>query len=338
MNTFAPETCHAALLDTAPRVLAFDPHHDFAAWRQAVDTKLRELVGVMPAPTPPAVRIEFDTDHGDFRERRFVFTAEAGADVPCHLWTPPGKGPFPVVICLQGHSTGMHVTLGRPQFPHDAHDIAGGRDYAPQVVRQGFAALTLEQRCFGEREDQRPKEARFFDNRCHHASMTALLLGRTMIGERVWDIARAIDVLEDFAEIDATRVACLGNSGGGTTTYYAACLEPRIGIAIPSCAVCSFRSSIGRIDHCHDNYLPQALRFFEMGDLAGLIAPRILMVVAGREDSIFPIDGVAESFAVIQEIYAAAGVPDRCRLLVGEGGHRPYPDLIWPAFREMAGW
>lgn len=339
MNTFAPETCHDHLLDAAPRRLAFTPQREFSTWKCEVEGKLRELLGLMPQPAPLDVRIEYSRDQANFRETRFVFTAEPHAEVPCHLVVPhAGQAPYPLIICLQGHSTGMHISLGRAQFPGDEECIEGGRDFAIQAVQQGFAALVLEQRCFGERADQRPAEQRHLPGNCHHASMTALLLGRTMIGERVWDVSRAIDALAAFPEVDLTRIGCLGNSGGGTTTFFAACLEPRISAAMPSCYVCTFRDSIGHIDHCQDNYLPGILQYCEMGDLACLIAPRPLVVVAGREDPIFPLNGVEETFATIQAIYAAAGAPEQCRLVIGEGGHRFYPEQAWPAFHNLTGW
>jgi len=335
MPNFAPECCHNPLLDAAPCSLAFARHAgDFTAWRATMDTTLRQLVGVMPEPVPLDVRVEWETTSESFTERRFLFTAEAGAEVPCHLLLPThGTAPFPVVICLQGHSTGMHISLGRAQFPGDEATIAGGRDFALQAVREGYAALAIEQRCFGERRDQR--QGHVHNIGCTHASMTALLLGRTMIGERVWDISRAIDALATFPEIDGTRIGCMGNSGGGTITYYAACLEPRITAAMPSCYVCTFKDSSGRIDHCPDNYLPGILRYAEMADWAGLIAPRPLVVVAGLQDDIFPIAGVREAFATIQDIYRACGADDRCRLIVGPEGHRFYPEQGWPIFREL---
>jgi dienelactone hydrolase len=339
MNTFAPETCHEYLLRTTRQRLAFDPRRDFQAWRRTVDAKLRELIGVLPERVPLNVRKEYERENDLFRETRFVFSAEAYADVPCHLLVPrEGNPPFPVVVCLQGHSPGMHISLGRPKYEGDEESIAGDRDFALQAVRQGYAALALEQRCFGERQQDRPPDVVHVDSRCHHAAMTALLLGRTMIGERVWDVSRAIDALGEFPEVDVERVGCMGNSGGGTITYFAACLDGRIRIAMPSCYVCTFRDSIGTIDHCEDNYVPGILRDFEIGDLAGLIAPRPLVVVAGREDDIFPIAGVEEAFDTIRQIYRAAGAPDRCRLVVGEGGHRFYADLAWPVFRELSGW
>lgn len=297
------------------------------------------MIEVLPERVPLNIREEYEQENDLFRGTRFVFSSEAYADVPCHLLIPQqGEGPFPVVVCLQGHSPGMHISLGRAKYEGDEESIVGDRDFALQAVREGYTALVLEQRCFGERKDSRPPSRATYGSTCHHAAMTALLLGRTMIGERVWDVSRAIDALHEFPEVDTGRIGCMGNSGGGTITYFASCLDERIGIAMPSCYVCTFRDSIGMIDHCADNYIPGILRYFEMGDLACLIAPRPLVVVAGREDEIFPIQGVEQAFDTIQQIYDAAGVPDRCRLVVGEGGHRFYADLAWPVFRELAGW
>lgn len=340
MSNFSPEACHEHLLQTLHCELSYPSPEGLETWRHRVETKLRELIGATPQRVPLNVRREYVEEHEECHETRFVFTAEERAEVPCHLLIPKrGKPPFPVVICLQGHSTGMHISLGHPKYEGDETLIHGGdRDFALQAVREGYAALAMEQRCFGERRDLRPDAVRHIAHGCHHASMTALLLGRTMIGERVWDVSRAIDALGEFPQIDTDRIGCMGNSGGGTITWFAACLEPRIRIAMPSSYVCTFRESIARIDHCMDNYIPGFLRWFDLDDLACLIAPRPLVVVAGREDTLFPIAGVETAYAKIAAIYAAAGVPDRCRLVIGEGGHRFYAQMSWPVFRSLSGW
>ncbi|HEX4215418.1 MAG TPA: alpha/beta hydrolase family protein, partial [Candidatus Dormibacteraeota bacterium] len=321
----------------APRDLAFSAQRDLASWRHQLQDRLSTLVGDMPQRVDPAPRWGDPVAHEGFSERRLVFSSEPGVDVPCTLLVPHGgEGPFPLMICLQGHSSGMHISLGRAQHPGDERALSGDRDYALQAVARGFAALAVEQRCLGERLDRRPEVAHHFDHTCVHASMVSLLLGRTMIGERVWDISRAIDVVSGLDAVATTRIACMGNSGGGTVTYYAACLEPRIAAVMPSCSVCTYRSSIGSIDHCPDNYVPGALRHFDMGDLAGLIAPRPLVVVAGRDDPIFPLSGVEEAMETIRRIYSAHGAPGGCELVVGEGGHRFYAQA-WDTFLSITG-
>ena len=75
-----------------------------------------------------------------------------------------------------------------------------------------------------------------------------------------------------------------------------------------------------------------------MGDLSGLIAPRPLVIVAGKEDKIFPIEGVKECYETAKRFYKLAGAKDKCRLVIGDGGHRFYADDSWPVFRELSGW
>jgi dienelactone hydrolase len=286
------------------------------------------------------LRVEAEARGEGFVERRLVFTSEPGAEVPCHLLVPEGAPrPVPVVLCLQGHTSGMHVSLGRPA-------AGGGRDYALQAVRRGYAALTLEIRGFGERRDRRPAEAR--EERyepdsidpnvtCKHAAMVALLLGRTSLGEKILDLRRAVDALASFPEIDAGRVYAVGNSGGGTLAWYAACVEPRLrGLILGSCFA-TYASSIGSVDHCCDNYLPGALRWFDFPDLAALVAPRPLVVVMGRADPLFPLAGVEAAYRRTRAVYEAAGAADRCRLILCEGGHGFRPREAWDAFAELVG-
>lgn len=341
MPDLSPETCHDLWFQKLRPCLAYEPREDFRRWQNKARAKLGEILGANPEPVPLQVRVEWEAERGYYREIRFLFTAEKGADVPCHLLLPKGgKAPYPVVICLQGHTAGMHISLGIPKSPEDEKSIAGGRDFALQAVREGYAALAMEQRCFGERRDQRPEQAQRLTARqaCHHGTLTALLLGRTMIGERVWDVSRAIDALEQFPQVDSSRIGCMGNSGGGTVTFYAACMDERIKVAMPSCTFCTYRHGRGAVDHCVCGYLPGVRQYFEMGDLAGLIAPRPLVIVAGAKDHLSPLIGVREAFATAQALYKAANAEDKIRLVVGPEGHRFYPDEAWPVFRQVSGW
>ena len=64
-------------------------------------------------------------------------------------------------------------------------------------------------------------------------------------------------------------------------------------------------------------------------------APRGLVVVHGKEDPIFPDAGVRRVYAEIERLYAAAGAPDRCRLVTGPGEHRFFADLSWPVMHDL---
>lgn len=269
---------------------------------------------------------------------------EEGLDLNATLLLPLGQEePIPVMICLQGHTAGAHVSLGEIRHPKDKDGKAGDRDFARQVIARGMAAFVMDQRCFGEREDARPKALRsptskkdpFSDERCRHQSMLALLLGRTMVGERVHDVMQAITVLDSMPEIDSHSIYCMGNSGGGTITYYAACLDSRIAGAIVSCGFSTYEHSICRHDHCCDNYLPGALKFFDMPDLAVCIAPRPLVVVSGLHDPLFPPEGVRPAVSVVRDMYTSKGHQERFHHVEGSEGHRFYAKKAWPVFLKQ---
>lgn len=349
IDKFSSDICHKNIISARKPLLAFDENADYVEWKNKVKEKLTELLGDMPERVPLNVQIEWEEEHENFIEKRFTFDTEADASVPCHLLIPKGvKLPCPVVICLQGHSTGMHISLGRSKYLVDEARIGkGDRDFAIQAVNEGYAALVVEQRGFGERlsmksiigdAETKKKTREKGTTGCYHPTMVAFLLGRTLIGERVWDVSRAIDALYEFEEIDIDKIACMGNSGGGTATYYAACMEERIKIAMPSCSVCTFDQSIGIMRHCSCNYIPRMAKYLDMGEIACMIAPRKLVVVAGEEDNGFYIEGSRRAYSTIEKIYKKEGCEDNCKLVVGSEGHRFYADPSWKVFNELSGW
>lgn len=316
---------------TAPSMVFSPEKESLAQWQERASAKLMELLCLPRTECERKFNIEFTEKHEGFTEIRFTFQCEEGEYAPCHIWIPDGKTEDkpPVMICLQGHSTGMHISMGRAKFEGDeatAND--GDRDFMKHCIERGMAAVCLEQRCFGERGGNPNPD-------CYFSAMTALLSGRTLLGGRVWDIMKLIDVLtENFSDkLDTDRVYCMGNSGGGTATFYATALEKRIKAAIPSCAFATFSGSIGAMYHCACNYVPGISKYFDMAEIAGLIAPRPLVVVSGKEDKIFPLPTAEHEFGRLKEIYyESSACPENCIHVKGEGGHRFYARQAYEAF------
>ena len=334
MPYFSTSDLHMELMKGKQYPLAYDASKPFDEQKAAVEAKFKELVGVIEKRTEPKPVIDYiKKDDERFDEIRFRFESEPGFFVPCHMLLPKNySGKIPVVICLQGHSTGMHISLGRAKFPGDQNTISGGdRDFCIQAVARGYAAIAMEQRGFGELKPNIRDER----GGCTHVALGAMELGRTLAGERIFDISRLIDSLSAFEMLDLDRIGLMGNSGGGTATYHTACLEKRVKVAMPSCAFNTFGGSIMAMRHCICNYIPRILEFMEQPDEAIMIAPRPLVIVAGQKDTGFPIEFVEQGFEKVKKIYEAAGAPDNCKLVVGEAGHRFYADLSWPVFDQF---
>lgn len=324
------ENIKAIVAEKAPS-MRYDGKEPIEQWQKRAKAKLAELVGLdRMIPAEKDLIIEYDRNEADFREIRFKYQSEPGYYVPCHMLIPHGaKLPLPTFICMQGHSKGMHISLGRTKYEDES--IEGDRDFAIRTVKEGCIAIALEQRNFGEcgGTEKGPQ--------CFEPALTNLLIGRTTVGERVWDVMRLVDLLlsdlSEFAKADELYV--LGNSGGGTCSTYCGALEDRLAGSIPSCAVSGFAASIGAMRHCACNYVPRILDYFDMSELIAMTAPKKLVVVNGEKDSIFPIKEAGEMVAIGKAAYDAYGVPDRIAHVVGDGGHRFYADIAWTALKKM---
>ena len=318
------------------QALAYDPACDYEEWREKIRETFRRLTGLdkieANAADDPALEIESEEKKDGYILTRFTFASERGTRVPCYLVVPDtGKESYPTVITLQGHSTGFHNSVGIVKFDKDA-DYQPRGCFALQAVENGYAALCIEQRGMVER---RPTERNRGGDNCNFTAYRSLMMGRTLAGERAFDISRAIDVLANFPVCDISKLVLTGNSGGGTATYYGACYDERIKFAVPSCAFCTYKASILDMSHCSCNYIPNAYEQFEMQDLACLIAPRNLTVIAGNEDPIFPIAGVKEGFETVKAIYDRVGAADKCDMVVTPKGHWWCVDIVWPTINKL---
>ena len=328
------DSCHELLTENTVKKFAYRDDCDFEVWRKNLREELMKKLGldkIAANACAPDSKIEEDIVVDDYTRIRLVFESEKGSFVPCYLLIPRGeKKKYPVAITLQGHSSGFRYSIGE-NYGNPNDDYLTRGDFGRQAVKNGYAALCIEQRAMGERVTSRHT---FREQMCLFQSMTAIMLGRTVIGERVWDVMRAVDLLHEFAEVDFEDVFITGNSGGGTTSFYAACIDERIKLSAPSCAFCSYDESIMKVYHCTCNYIPGAREYFDMGDLAGLIAPRKLIIIAGKDDPYFLLKGVKDSYATVEKIYERIGAPHNCELIVTDKAHWWCKDVVWQAINS----
>jgi len=214
------------------------------------ETSAARFFGVIPNPQ---ARIE-----------KLVYQTEPGIIVPAILMIPRnGAARKPAVIYVDGR--------GKNQIGDRLNSYAA----------QGTAVLAIDARGFGETKTPGAHGAeyqRFFGD--YGSSVTALLLGKTMVGMRAADISRAVDILSARPEVDASKIYVTGVGAGAVPALYAAALDPRIqGVALEQGLV-SYRSIVeSRVSYdAYQQVVPGALRHFDLPDLAAAIAPRPVWV------------------------------------------------------------
>ena len=323
---------------------AFDPEHDVLRsiksgvndWDKIFRKKLTEVIGLqnigsdLQGHVPTAVR-HAATDMGNHVREEWSLSVEPTVDLPLYVLRPKfTKGLVPLVLTPHGHGW-PHIYAGifRNEVERKSM-VEGDRDIAVQAVSEGYMAIVPTARGFGDTRTERDRH----DDRLHSCRtqlLHGLLAGRTPIGERVWDMQCVVDWAIENLEIDPSRIAATGNSGGGFTTIFAAACDRRISVAMPGSYFSTFKGSLGptHLNHCDCMYVPGILRLGELYDVAGLIAPRPFNAIHGRLDEGFPIESVEYAYERLKQIYGCLGAGSECQLYVGDGGHRYYKEGAW---------
>jgi len=312
---------------------------DVSEWQHQARAKLATLAGYdhMAAIPEEVHQASMAVPSGYHSTAHYLRVAPA-RDIPVHVITrTDGALPGRVMICLHGTNSGAHLSWGDVRLPADHERLARGADFALQAASRGWLAVVIEQSCFGERRELKlPKRSA---DPCIDAANHALLLGRTLIGERASDVSAVINWLHAGNPPNRPRddqIFVLGHSSGGSAALLAAALDPRIAGVVASGCVGFLRDTLmTRADGSGQNVIPGILKWLEMDDLVGLCAPRPTLLISATHDHIWPANGMAAVADSAAAIFTATGARDRLHCVTVDGGHRFYPDETWRAVEDL---
>src|SRR5258708_7200042 len=221
---------HQQLLDVAAkqqeqrraRFAAVRSQADLEALQKDLRQKFLALLdGLPPAAGKPAARKTGQIEGDDYLIEQLVYESLPGYLVPALLYRPKkADRPRPAVLSPCGHSD-----VGKADAEYQKLHI--------NLAKRGYIVLTYDPVGQGERSqfwDAARKRSRFNLSCGEHAVLgnPLYLLGTSLARYRIWDGLRGMDYLTSLPEVDATRIGCAGNSGGGTLTAYIAALDPRV--------------------------------------------------------------------------------------------------------------
>jgi len=326
IERYSPSWAHQRLAaNLAPRYSYRG--QDIGEWQKEARVKLWDLIGKLEIETSRLEDIVWRAEDGIGFYEKIIIEGEYGSLIPIYKCIPANwASPYAWVICLQGHNTGMHSSLGVDGSKEEWVEKAfKENDYVDWCFRNGFAAICLEQSCFGERTET--VQSKRSDHWCFDTAMHSLILGRTLIGERLADIQRVIQFIVGQDIYSGGSIGVIGHSLGGTMSAYAAAMLDDIEFAIVASCVSSFDESLLKIYHCADLYVPKLRQWFEFGDVLALIAPKPLLIVQGQEDPIFPVKGMDDAVSRVKNVYSALSASNNLRVMIGKKGHQFYSDL-----------
>ena len=307
--------------------LHFDGHTpcDWQTWRERALPKLLELLGEFPRKVDLNAEVVYAVEEDGLIRERVIFDSEDIMSVPCAVLRPtdmPADRRGRAILCSHGHGPfGKEPVAGVCATPELRANIEKHNyNYGEQMARCGFLTLAPDLRNFGERGDG----GKPYPNRdiCNVNFLRGAILGVYTLTLNIWDMKCCIDYLETRPEVDRARIGMMGLSQGGTMTAFTTAVEPRIKAADIIGYVNPWeRFGVNRANFCGSQIVPNIFQWFDTDDIAGLIAPRPLLVEMGVQDTCFPIESLHKGFEGIRRVYEAAGAADRLWADVHPGGH-----------------
>jgi dienelactone hydrolase len=210
------------LIDKRDQLVAqFATLDDLARRKAYVREVMTRDVGGFPERTPLNPRITGVLDRGDYVIEKVIFESQPHFYVTANLYLPKtGRPPYPAVLYPLGHELG-------------AKSHSAWQQMLGSLAKKGYVALAWDPIGQGERiqiYDHDFEDSKVRASTTEHTvqGIQCLLIGDHLARYTIWDGMRALDYLLSRPEVDAKRVACTGNSGGGTHTAYLSALDDRI--------------------------------------------------------------------------------------------------------------
>lgn len=307
---------------------------EFEIWRTQARKTLWGLLGLdkmEDCPLQPQLLEKTEVESGILREK-VLLQVEPETYMPVYILIPQKKSEEKqnCFLALPGHmGAGKYSVAGCREIPAVRDAIERfNYDYGMQLSRLGYVAVCPDCRGFGERRDealQNDTEDAFLNSTCFQLAHMAEPLGETVAGMCTWDVMRLLDYICERGEWNLQTLGCLGFSGGGMQTLWAAAMDDRIRQVVISGYLYGYKDSLLLLNgNCSCNYVPHLWEHFDMGDIAALIAPRPLMVQSCRDDHLNGPRGlinVQEQLDIVKGAYGLYGKEARLIHDVQEGGH-----------------
>lgn len=298
--------------------------------RRAEQVRRRILVSQglwpMPTKTPLEPVIHGRRDQGDYTVEKVYFQSAPGFFVTGNLYRPKGKaGRLPAVLCPHGHWTQgrfmdqgvdtvrKEIAVGAERFEEGGRSPLQAR--CVTLARMGCVVFHFDMLGYADSTQLSMALVHGFAKQRPEAndpvrwglfSPQAESRFQSVMGLQTWNSIRALDFLESLPDVDATRMAVTGASGGGTQTFLLCGIDPRPAVSFPAVMVSTAMQGGCTCENA------SGLRVGTGNiELAALFAPKP-MGLTGAND--WTVEMPAKGFPELQRLYELVGAKDRVML------------------------
>jgi cephalosporin-C deacetylase-like acetyl esterase len=253
-------------------------------------------------------------------QRLTAFEKPAGSP-DAHAYGEIARDGYRIEKLLIGGDSAIPALLFKPDGPESARRTIlyvhenGKRAEASvggeieDLVRGGAMVMAIDLRGRGETREESDRVWDIFGH--FESAMTALLVGKTLVGLRAQDVIRAVDSLAARRDVEMDSLSAFGKGDASVVLLHAAALDDRIKRVTLEEMLISYESVAAWKIHqeVFESVVPAALANYDLPDLAASLAPRRLQIINAVNPRGQRIETrqVKREYEVAQKAYAAAG-------------------------------
>jgi dienelactone hydrolase len=263
---------------------------DVSAFQNRTRQRLIDLMGEKPPAAPPPVVYD-DRTMGAGTVRHVTLKTERDLPVTVEIHHPTGTGKGVLLL---------YFSMSERYPTSELSDA----EMVETLVRRGFTVAVPQVRGTGPTRVDDVASVELY----------SMALGKHLFSTRIYDLQRVIDFLEGQPQYKPLRLILWGEGPReGIMGLYLAAIDPRLQTVVSSHGLVSYQNIVdedGLPDF--DYYLPGILRYADVGDFIGAVAPR-RVIISGAVDinnQLLSRDQTAATYAAARNIYRFLGRED----------------------------
>ena len=295
---------------------------NFKKWKRQARQKVLECMGTSPNTSPNP------SEGGGLSYLQALKTYKVDIDrgwyhIPALLMVPEGDGPFPAVNLLHDH--GAHLFIGKEKMIRPVDDVEevlqdadqwveklyGGQYLGNYLCSKGYVVLAADAPMWGERGRAEGADRSQYDV----VAGNMMMYGLNLCAQMTYDDIATTRFLASLPMVDKARVGCVGFSMGGYRSWMLSALSDEIRAAAAVCWMVTTDVQMtwryGRKENGgFANSIPLLRQYMDYPHIASIACPKPMLFISGRQDKLFPVEGVERAFSIMHDVWRSQKADD----------------------------
>ncbi len=302
---------------TYPLAWGNSEERDFDKWKEIARAKVFECM-----MTPPKKATDYDIEvvaeerRDGYTARKIRFNVNAYSRIHAYILVPDGTGPFPAINLLHDH--GAHLFIGKEKmirpFAVDsavikdadawANQLYGGQYVGDYLAKQGYVVFSADAPMWGERGREEGVDRSKYDI----IAGNMMMLGRNLCAFMHYDDISTTELLASLPEVDNKNIGAMGCSMGAYRAWMLSALNDKVKACAAICWMNVTDVQMSTKDRKREyggfaNCIPGLRQYLDYPHIASLACPKAMLFINGTKDRLFPLDGVQESFNIMDKVW-----------------------------------